>query len=267
VHDDIGESVATATQVEQLDSPKAARQASIRSKMTKTEAKIGAAGGIAYGVISLVAWQLWACPSFPHLPLFPRLSDSAATWAHWYVQHQDVKRLAGSLWALSVLPMVFFLSTMYTALREAEGRRGYWSRIMLVGGILTEVSVMIFSLALLIATYHPGKVSPDITYTMNDIFILCAVPLGVGFLTMTVATAVVVLKYGGLPRWVGIAALVVGVFQLGFQGSSWTDTGTFDGSGGALGLYIPYGSSLIWFIATGFAIVGMARKHDVFDTA
>jgi hypothetical protein len=47
---------------------------------------------------------------------------------------------------------------------------------------------------------------------------------------------------------------------LGFQGSSWTDTGTFDGSGGALGLYIPYGSSLIWFIATGFAIVGMTRK-------
>ena len=93
--------------------------------MTTTEAKIGAAGGIAYGVISLVAWQLWACPSFPHIPEFPRLSASAATWAHWYVQHQDVKRLAGSLWALSVLPMVFFLSTIYTALRGAEGGRGY----------------------------------------------------------------------------------------------------------------------------------------------
>jgi hypothetical protein len=230
--------------------------------MTTTEAKIGAAGGIAYGVISLIAWQLWACPSFPHLPDFPRLSASAATWAHWYVQHQDVKRLAGSLWALSVLPMVFFLSTIYTALREAEGGRGYWSRIMLVGGILTEVSVVIFSLALLLATYHPGKVSADVTYTLNDTFILVAVPLGIGFLTMTIATAVIVLKYGGLPRWVGIAALAVGLFQLGFQGSAWTDTGTFDGSGGFLGLYLPYGSSLIWFIATGIAIVRMTRKRD-----
>src|SRR5256885_12923120 len=234
----------------------------MRSRMTSTEAKIGAAGGIAYGVISLVAWQLWACPSFPHIPHFPRMSSPPATWAHWYVQHQDVKRLAGSLWALSVIPMVFSLSTLYTALRQAEGGRGYWSRIMLVGGILTEVSVVIFSLALLVAAYHPGKVSPDVTYTMNDIFILVAVPLGVGFLKMTIATAVIVLKYGGLPRWVGISALVVGVFQLGFQGSAWTDTGTFDGSGGFLGLYLPYGSSLIWFIATGFAIVRMAYKLE-----
>jgi hypothetical protein len=133
---------------------------------------------------------------------------------------------------------------------------------MLVGGILTEVSVVIFSLALLVATYHPGKVSPDVTYTLNDVFILVAVPLGVGFLTMTIAIAVIVLKYGGLPRWVGIAALVVGVFQLGFQGSAWTDHGTFDGSGGFLGLYLPYGSSLIWFIAMGIAIARIAGKAD-----
>jgi hypothetical protein len=230
--------------------------------MSTTEAKVGAAGGILYGVISLFAWDLWAGTPFPHIPNFPRLSSSAATWSHWYVQHQDVKRLAGALWAISVLPMVFFLSTIYTALRQAEGRRGYWSRVMLVGGILTEVSVVIFSLALLVATYHPAKVSPDVTYTLNDIFILVAVPLGVGFLTMTIAIAVIVLKYGGLPRWVGIAALVVGVFQLGFQGSAWTDHGTFDGSGGFLGLYLPYGSSLIWFIAMGIAIARIAGKAD-----
>jgi hypothetical protein len=230
--------------------------------MSATEAKIGAAGGILYGVISLFAWDLWAGTPFPHIPNFPKLSASAATWAHWYAQHQDVKRLAGALWAVSVLPMVFFLSTIYTALRQAEGGRGYWSRIMLVGGILTEVSVVLFSLAELVACFHPGTISPDITYTMNNIFILAAVPLGVGFLTMTIAIAVIVLKYGGLPRWVGIAALVVGVFQLGFQGSAWTDHGTFDGSGGFLGLYLPYGSSLIWFIAMGIAIARMARKAE-----
>jgi hypothetical protein len=95
--------------------------------------------------------------------------------------------------------MVFFLSTLYRVLRQAEGGRGYWSRIMLVGGILTEGLVVLFSLALLIAAYHPGKVSADVTYTMNDIFIVCAVPLGVGFITMTAAIAVVVLKYGGPP--------------------------------------------------------------------
>jgi hypothetical protein len=234
----------------------------MREKMTSTEAKIGAGGGILYGVISLVAWQLWACPSFPHLPHFPPMSSSPATWAHWYVQHQDAKRLAGSLWALSVLPMVFFLSTLYTALRQAEGGRGYWSRIMLVGGILTEVSVVLFSLALLIAAYHPAKVSPDVTYTMNAIFIVCAVPLGVGFMTMTAAIAVVVLKYGGLPRWIGKVALVVGVFQIGFQGSAWTDRGVFDGSGGFLGLYLPYGSSLIWFIAMGIAIVRSTGRAE-----
>lgn len=234
----------------------------MREKMTSAEARIGAAGGILYGVISLVAWQLWACPSFPHLPHFPLMSASPATWAHWYVQHQDAKRLAGSLWALSVIPMVFFLSTLYTALRQAEGGRGYWSRIMLVGGILTEVSVVLFSLALLMAAYHPAQVSPDITYTLNAIFIVCAVPLGVGFMTMTAAIAVVVLKCGGLPRWIGKVALVVGVFQIGFQGSAWTDHGTFDGSGGGLGLYLPYGSSLIWFIAMGIAIARSTGRAE-----
>jgi hypothetical protein len=234
----------------------------MREKMTSTEAKMGAAGGILYGVISLVAWQFWACPSFPHLPHFPLMSASPQTWALWYVHHKDAKRLAGSLWALSVIPMVFFLYTLYTALRQAEGGRGYWSRIMLAGGILTEVAVTLFALALLMASYEPGKVSADITYSFNDVFIVCAVPLGVGFMTMTAAIAVVVLKYGGLPRWIGKVALVVGVFQLGFQGSAWTDHGTFDGSGGALGLYLPYGSSLIWFIAMGIAIARMAGKTE-----
>jgi hypothetical protein len=55
---------------------------------------------------------------------------------------------------------------------------------------------------------------------------------------------------------------VVGVFQLGFQGSAWTDTGTFDGSGGFLGLYLPYGSSLVWFIAMGIAIARWAGKQE-----
>lgn len=228
--------------------------------MNKSEAKIGAVGGIAYGVLSLVAWQLWACSSFPHLPDFPRLSEPAVVWAHWYAHHQDVKRLAGSLWAFSVLPMVFFLSALYTTLRKAEGERDYWSRIMLVGGILTEVSVVLFSLALLMATYHPATISPDITYTLNNLFILVAVPLGVGFLCMTIATAVIVLKYGGLPRWVGISAVAIGVAQLGFQGSAWTDKGIFDGSGGFLGLYLPYGGSLVWFIAVGVAMVKLAHR-------
>src|SRR5258707_1049508 len=87
VHDDIDGGVATATRAPQPGSPTAVLPTSARRGMTTTEAKIGAAGGIAYGVISLVAWQLWACPSFPHIPEFPRLSASAATWAHWYVQH------------------------------------------------------------------------------------------------------------------------------------------------------------------------------------
>jgi hypothetical protein len=79
---------------------------------------------------------------------------------------------------------------------------------------------------------------------------------------MTWAIAFVVLRHGGLPRWIGKVALVVGVFQLGFQGSAWTDTGTFDGSGGFLGLYLPYGSSLIWFIAMGIAIARSAGKAE-----
>jgi hypothetical protein len=256
VEHDIGTGVALVEREEQLGTASRPRFAAVRGAMTTTEAKVGAAGGIAYGAISLIAWGFWA------LPWFPQMHESAHTWVAWYVHYDSQKRLAGSLWALSVIPMAFFISTLYTALRQAEGGRGYFSRVMLIGGVLTEVSVVLFSLALLVATYRPGKITPDITYTMNDIFILVAVPLGVGFLIMTLSTAAVVLKYGGLPRWVGKAALLVGVLQLGFQPSSWVTTGTFDGSGGLLGLYLPYGGSLAWFIATGFAIVRMTRTHE-----
>jgi hypothetical protein len=77
---------------------------------------------------------------------------------------------------------------------------------------------------------------------------------------MFTAIAVIVLKRGGLPRWLGYTAAAVAAAQLLFIPTSFVHGGTFDISNGLLGVFIPLGTPILWAAAAG--IVMLTRTSE-----
>jgi hypothetical protein len=114
----------------------------------------------------------------------------------------------------------------------------------------------VFLSFLYVAAFRPRVVSPDVTATLHNLGVQGG-PASVLFATLLVAAAVVVLRYGALPRWLGWFAVVAAVLQLSYlPGIPFTDGGLFDPTDGLLGVYADFGSFLVWCIAAG---VAMAR--------
>jgi hypothetical protein len=120
---------------------------------------------------------------------------------------------------------VWFVGALAGRLRGADGRSGWLSRIVLVSGA-ASVGVMVVGVLVEGMVIDIGDdttavtVDPDTTRLLTDAsytFIFeTALPLAA---PMVVASSVVVLQTGLLPRWLGWAGLVVGLLCLaGFLG-------------------------------------------------
>jgi hypothetical protein len=209
---------------------------------------LGFVGGVAFGVLTLAGWAFWAGP---HLP---ELNASPARIGAWYQQHHDAARIGVFLGVLAMLPLLGFIVALYNRLRASEGGSGTYSLVALIGGIMVCVVHFVFLSFLYIAAFRPDAVSADVTATLHNLGVQGG-PASVLFATLLGASAIVVLRHGALPRWLGYFAIVAAVCQLFYlPGIPFTDSGLFDPTDGLLGVYATFGSFLLWCIAAGFAM-------------
>jgi hypothetical protein len=209
---------------------------------------LGMAGGIAFGVLTLAGWALWAGPHLPELNATP------ARIGAWYAQHQGAARAGALLGVVALLPFMGFVVALYQRLRAAEGGRGTFSLVALLGGVMVCVVHFLFLSFLYVAAFRPRVVSPDVTTTLHNLGVQGG-PASVLFATLLGGAAVVVLRYGALPRWVGYFAVAAAILQLAYlPGIPFTDSGLFDPTDGLLGVYADFGSFLTWCIAAGIAM-------------
>ena len=151
----------------------------------------------------------------------PEGKDTAA-FVSW-VEKNDTAIIAGAfVFGLGVVLFVWMLGSLRSALFAAEGGTGRLATIAFGSGIATAISMMF--------TYFPqaqaafdvddtSETSTDALVHVGDAFFggveLFAIPL-------TAATALVILRYGALPRWfawVSLAlALILVIFPIGWLG-------------------------------------------------
>lgn len=224
----------------------------------QAERWLGAAGGIAFGLLTIAGWAFWAGPHLPELDASPERIAS------WYAQHSGAARTGVLLGVLALVPLLGFIVALYNRLREFEGGRGTFSLLALVGGVMTCVVHFVFLSFLYIAAFRPDEVSADVTTTMHNLGVQGG-PASVLFATLLGASAVVILRYGAMPRWIGYAAAAATVLQFSYlPGIPFTDGGLFDPTDGLLGVYADFGSFLVWCIPAGIA---MARTPAPVGTA
>ena len=151
----------------------------------------------------------------------PEGKDTAAFVA--WVDKNDTAIIVGAIiFGFGVLFFLWMLGSLRASLFAAEGGTGRLATIAFAGGVATAISMMFTVLPHAQAAFDKDDISDtsvDALVHMGDAFFggveLFAIPL-------LVATALVTLRYGGLPRWFAwvslVLALILAIPPIGWFG-------------------------------------------------
>lgn len=229
---------------------------------------LGAGGGIAFGLLTLAGWAAWARPSlFSSIRTAPDVGASSAHIARYYVEHATSARIGALLGTIALLPLLSFVVALYQRLRAAEGDEAPLSLLALLAGVMVCVEHFLFCGFLYQAAFAPSTVGPQVTAAWHYAY-AAGGAASITYIALLGAVAIVSLRYGGLPRRIGVLAAVAAPLQLLYLPASFGRLGTFDPLSGVLGVYVPFTAFLLWCIAAGVAMARPTAPLDArLDTA
>jgi hypothetical protein len=131
----------------------------------------------------------------------------------FYSKHHDKMEGSAGLIAVSIPFLVFFVSTLFRALRAAGGG-GRLAAAAFGGGILLAAGIAVGS-TIQIAAAEAGKKAATlgVTQTLHVLNDNSYIPIGAGMGVLVLASGLAAVRYGALPRWLGWAGIVLGVLS------------------------------------------------------
>jgi hypothetical protein len=211
----------------------------------------GAATGILFVILSLVGFAIV-------IPTPPDLNAPSQEWSSYFLAHHDAVRAGIVLVAVGMFAFIWFLGTLTSVLRIATGTPRLPS-IAFAGGILGAASLMVGLAAEAVAAYRPQGVDPLITRALNDLFVLVGVAAIPAFTALFAATALVILRSGAFPAWLGWLLATAALVQPLTFGALFTKSGAFAGDG-ALGLFVPLIVAFVAIFALSALLTAWARQ-------
>jgi hypothetical protein len=144
----------------------------------------------------------------------PSIDDSTREVVDFVNGNESEYQIAGLLLALGAAAVAWFGASLRTALRSAEGEPGRLSGLAFAGTLILATGMSIFAgIEFTIgdgADDLPAASLQTLTALDTDAFFTVAV----GVVVLQWATALAVLRHGGLPRWLGWVSLVIGILAL-----------------------------------------------------
>ena len=161
--------------------------------------------GVAFVVLFVV--------SFIILGETPDVEDSADDVVTFW-QDNEAEGIWSALFGIwGVVLAVWFAASVRTALRVMEGGVGRLSSLAFAGWIIFAVGMLAFiGFQFAVADVADEEtVGPEVIQTLSilnsDFFPIVSAGLALAM----IATAVATLRFGGLPRWLGYLAAVIGI--------------------------------------------------------
>jgi len=173
--------------------------------------RLGAASGIVYVVTLLGPDLIQGGPSEEPTTAAAAIAQSCARTTA--AQPSDV--VIPILTTLGFLCFLLFLGSLWSALRRAEGERGWLSAAAFGGGLMSLTILFAGGASSLAAVRSAcAGIDPQLWRTLHDIsgasFFISFFPLAV----LLLASAIVSIRFRALPRWLGWMAVVVAVTLL-----------------------------------------------------
>jgi hypothetical protein len=176
--------------------------------------RVWALGGVAFVILLIVAF--FASGASP-----PNVDDSIATITKYYVQHHTGILISDFVGVAATLPMLFFLGALWRAVRSSETTGGAAAVVAVIGivfgGAMINLAQAIdASLAFKAAKLLDG----GSTRLAFDVLRTTHAYVSFPFVASIVATSMVALRSGFLPRWLAFvgfltsAVMLIGTFSV-----------------------------------------------------
>src|SRR5436190_3058055 len=151
----------------------------------------------------------------------PDTNDSTVSTVAYWSAHDSRLIVAAIVGAFAVIFLVWFGASLRSALMRAEGDEGRLSTVVFAGILIVAISGAIASSLQFTVADTVGDVPPIATQTLSvassDFFF----PFLAGIAIMSFASGICTLRFGGLPKWLGWVAIVIGIVTVtpvGFAG-------------------------------------------------
>jgi hypothetical protein len=144
----------------------------------------------------------------------PDGDDSLREIVSFYRENDGDQMLGSALFAWGAAFFLVFVSTLWKALRAAEGERRGASTLALAGGTIVVVGMTVFAGIGFTLGDFGDELNPVALQALNALNSDLFFPLAVGTAAFLVGAGVSMVQTGALPRWLGWVAIVLAVFAI-----------------------------------------------------
>lgn len=197
----------------------------------------------------------------------PDADAAASEFLAYVADEKDNIELSALFGALAAVALLWFVGTVTAALSRAETLAHGFTRfswVTLAGGLIAVALILVNSALLLTISATPEDTDPAVARALIVASQICFVMAAVGFVAMFSSAGALILRCGGLPRWLGWHGLLTGFL--------WT-LALFavlapEDNGGAFEVYWPLAliGFLVWVVAASIALVRDVGRAPVSET-
>jgi hypothetical protein len=215
--------------------------------------RYGAATGIVFVILGVIAYIIAGPP-----PIAEAERKVADVVAH-YVDNSDSLVLSNYLWGVAGLFYFWFLGSLRSYLRRAEGETGRLSAVAfgagIAGGVVFTVGTLV-SVAL--ASDIAGAASEELTLALHEVATHAYIYATFAFVVLAAATSVVSGRYRAFPGWLGWLGWMVALLSLLSSAAVFAETGPL-AFGGALSV-VGFAVFFLWFLALSVTVTQRAGR-------
>jgi hypothetical protein len=167
--------------------------------------------GVAFVVVAIIAFAIGGEP--------PDAKEPVQEIVAHYADNKSSVQAGSVLAALAGVLLIFFAAYLSRVLRPAEGREGFLPRLILTGAAIMAVGIAIDATIAFAIADAAEEIDPTAVQALEALWDNDFLPIAMGTIVFLLATGLSILTHGGLPRWLGWAAIalaVLGATPIGF---------------------------------------------------
>ena len=208
--------------------------------------RVAAATGIAFVVLGIIALVV--------VPQAPQPDASSSEVAAYYTDNRSGILAQTYLFAVAGIFFLWFLGSLRSHLRRAEGGTGRLSAVAFAGGIATFAA---FGTGSGISAAMAAGIAPQGDFAVANAFFELGSQVfsGVAFpvIVLSLAASIAILRYRAFPDWLGWLGLAVTLTGIIGSFALFADSGFFAPGGGFS--YVSFGLFFVWFLLLSVVLV------------
>jgi hypothetical protein len=209
--------------------------------------QVAAAGGIVFVVLEGVGQGLiqvgGAEPAFG--------APAEEIMAFFLARNESLFNWGGYLTLLSFIALIWFLGSLWAAIRKVEGDPALLSLVAFGSGLVGLAAATGGGWALAVFRIQEG-LDPQLGRMLFDLGNFAFATTWVFFASLLLATGLGAVQYGALPRWLGWASIVIGIGLL-LARIIWTSQAAF----------VPWVLFWLWLIIVSVILIRRAGNDQL----